>query len=208
MAGLKASIRSRGPLSRLREDVSSETSPRPMVVRGGDATLNEPVGHCPSAEGIFFPQRPVLKIDGHGYSSTIVHRILHLAGVTSSFDVAELALKVVGEIAISDRQINKLTLKLGQRWRRIGTLARVGTWNNLCRGSRRLQKRRRIWRRYSVDGGRMRTREPAQGRGVHEPHWRETKNAAFHRMQTRRSTKTRNPICPTVSAIKPMWRSW
>jgi hypothetical protein len=35
------------------------------------------------------------------------------------------------------------------------------------------------------DGGRMRTREPDQGRGVHQPHWRETKNAAFHRMQSR-----------------------
>jgi hypothetical protein len=34
------------------------------------------------------------------------------------------------------------------------------------------------------DGGRMRTREPDQGRGVHQPHWRETKNAAFHRMQS------------------------
>jgi hypothetical protein len=30
----------------------------------------------------------------------------------------------------------------------------------------------------------MRTREPDQGRGVHQPHWRETKNAAFHRMQS------------------------
>ena len=64
------------------------------------------------AVGIFFPQRPVLKIDGRGYSPTILHRILHLAGVTSSFDVAEVALKVVGEITISDRQINKLTSEI------------------------------------------------------------------------------------------------
>jgi hypothetical protein len=35
------------------------------------------------------------------------------------------------------------------------------------------------------DGGRMRTRRPEQGRGIHEPHWRETKNAAFHRMHSR-----------------------
>ena len=34
------------------------------------------------------------------------------------------------------------------------------------------------------DGGRMRTREPDQGRGVHRPHWRETKNAGFHRMKS------------------------
>jgi hypothetical protein len=35
------------------------------------------------------------------------------------------------------------------------------------------------------DGGRMRTRRPDRGRGIHEPHWRETKNAAFHRMWSR-----------------------
>ncbi len=34
------------------------------------------------------------------------------------------------------------------------------------------------------DGGRMRTRQMDQGRGVHGPCWRETKNAAFHRMRS------------------------
>ncbi len=89
--------------------------PRRVVVRGGDATLDEPVGHCPTCRRDFFPQRPALKIDGHGYRPTILHRVLHMAGVTSSFDVAEEALKVVGEISISDRQINKLTSEIGQQ---------------------------------------------------------------------------------------------
>ncbi len=40
------------------------------------------------AVGIFFPQREALKIDGHGYSPTILHRILHMVAVTSSYDVA------------------------------------------------------------------------------------------------------------------------
>jgi hypothetical protein len=127
----------------------------------------------------------VLKIDGHGYSPTILHRILHLAGVTSSFDVAEVALKVVGEIAISDRQINKLTSEVGEE----------------MAADRDVRTRRYVEqplpRQPTVaevpldlaavfgDGGRMRTREPDRGRGVHQPHWRETKNAAFHRMQSR-----------------------
>ena len=127
----------------------------------------------------------MLKIDGHGYSSTILHRILHLAGVTSSFDVAELALKVVGEIEISDRQINKL-------------ISEVGAEMAADRDARtRRYVEQPLPRRASVaevppdlaavfgDGGRMRTREPDCGCGVHQPHWRETKNAAFHRMQSR-----------------------
>jgi len=36
-----------------------------------------------------------------------------MAGVTSSFDVAEVALRVVGELSVSDRQINKLVTELG-----------------------------------------------------------------------------------------------
>jgi hypothetical protein len=34
----------------------------------------------------------------------------------------------------------------------------------------------------SIDGGRMQTRKEGGGLGVHEPHWRETKNALFMRM--------------------------
>jgi hypothetical protein len=50
--------------------------------------------------GISFPQRPVLKLDRHGYSPMILHRILHIVGVTIAFEMAETALKVVGEISI------------------------------------------------------------------------------------------------------------
>ncbi len=32
-----------------------KTVPRPVVVRGGDATLQEPVGHCPTCRRDFFP---------------------------------------------------------------------------------------------------------------------------------------------------------
>ena len=53
-----------------------------------------------------------MKLDGHSYNATILHRILHMAGVVSSFDVAAVALSVVGEIVISDRQINKLTTEV------------------------------------------------------------------------------------------------
>ena len=53
-------------------------------------------------------------MDGHGYSPTILHRILHIAGVTSAFDVAETALKVVGEVSIAARQINNLAKEAGE----------------------------------------------------------------------------------------------
>jgi hypothetical protein len=34
---------------------SLKTVPRPVVVRGGDAMLHEPMGHCPTCRRDFFP---------------------------------------------------------------------------------------------------------------------------------------------------------
>lgn len=107
-----------------------------------------------------------------------------MAGVVSSFDVAEVALAVVGEIDVSARQINKLTVEVG------GQLASD-------RDERTRQYVEQPLPRQATevdvppdlagvfcDGGRMRTREENHGPGVHGPHWREMKNAAFHRMQS------------------------
>ena len=63
--------------------------------------------------GIFFPLRPVLKIDGHEYSPTLYLRILHMASVVDGFDTAAIALEVVGELSVSSRQINKLATEAG-----------------------------------------------------------------------------------------------
>ena len=36
------------------------------------------------AVGIFSPQREALKVDGHGYSPTILHRVLHMVAVAAA----------------------------------------------------------------------------------------------------------------------------
>jgi hypothetical protein len=136
------------------------------------------------AVGIFFPLRPVLKIDGHQYSPTLYLRILHMASVVDGFDTAATALQVVGELSISSRQINKLvneagTAMAGERDGRTqqyveSPLPRVATPAEMPLDLAAV----------FGDGGRMRTRTPDHGSGVHLPHWRETKNASFHRMQS------------------------
>ena len=126
----------------------------------------------------------MLKIDGHGYSPTVLHRILHMAAVSSSFDQAAVSLQIVGELSISDRQINKLAAEMG------GQLAaerdaQTASWLSQSLPRLKTQPETPIeLAAVFTDGGRMRTRDPGRGRGVHNAHWRETKNASFHRMST------------------------
>lgn len=125
-----------------------------------------------------------MKVDGHGYSPTILHRILHIAAVTSSYDVAEVALSVVGELFVSARQINKLATAIGAE---MGSDRDARTRQYVQQPLPRQATEVNVRPDLAVvfcDGGRMRTRQEGQGVGVHEPHWRETKNAAFHRMQS------------------------
>lgn len=145
---------------------------------------------------IFFPQRSVLKIDGHGYSPTILYRILHMAGIVSSFDVAGVALKVVGEIEISARHINNLTSEVGQQLQQARD-ARTEQYVQQPLPRQKTQVEPAIdLAAVFCDGGRMRTREEDQGVGVHDPHWRETKNAGFHRMQSHTYLSDPQPDLP------------
>lgn len=124
----------------------------------------------------------MLRIDGHAYSPTILQRILHMAAVSSSFDQAEVSLKVVGELEISDRQINKLAKEMGSE---LANRRNTQTEEFVTQPLPRLATPPATpidLAAVFTDGGRMRTRETGRGRGVHNARWRETKNAAFHRM--------------------------
>ena len=121
----------------------------------------------------------MLKVDGHEYSPTLYLRILHMASVVDGFDTAAVALEVVGELSVSSRQINKLASEAGaamaeERDARTekhvqSPLPRVATTAEMPVDLAAV----------FGDGGRMRTRAPNQGSGVHRPHWRETKNAGY-----------------------------
>jgi hypothetical protein len=63
--------------------------------------------------GIFFPQRPLLKIGTHGYSPSVLNKIVQAAGQVKSHQVAAKVLGVVGEIAISGRHVNRLAEEIG-----------------------------------------------------------------------------------------------
>jgi hypothetical protein len=119
-----------------------------------------------------------------------------MAGVVNSFDVAAVALSVIGEIKISDRQINKLTTEVGQQLQQDRD-ARTAEYvhQDLPRPVTEVTPGPELAAVF-CDGGRMRTRQEDQGPGVHQPHWREPKNAAFHRMESEEFTEDPQPTLP------------
>ena len=107
-----------------------------------------------------------------------------MATVTSSYDIAATALDVVGELPISSRQINKLATAVGTEMASDrDARTRQYVEQPLPRQATEVDVRPDLAAVF-CDGGRMRTRREDQGTGVHEPHWRETKNAGFHRMRS------------------------
>lgn len=85
-------------------------------------------------------------------------------------------------ISISSRHLNNLTAKIGAELAEDRD-ARTGTYFDqpLPRTSHRPEMPIPL-ATVSIDGGRMQTRLDGGGVGVHDPHWRETKNALFLRM--------------------------
>src|SRR5207245_6680576 len=56
--------------------------------------------------GIFFPQRPVLKLDEHGYSPTTMYHILYATAEVKAHNKAATLLDGVDDLPITGTQVN------------------------------------------------------------------------------------------------------
>lgn len=130
---------------------------------------------APTAAGTFSPQRPILRLDGHGYSPALLRKIVTAGARLHSFADAAFALGLSG-LSISARHVQQLTQEVGT------DLARARD------GQAQKRRRRQLPPRVAtapevvaveVDGGRLRTRAAGSGRGVHEAENREDKIACL-----------------------------
>ncbi|MDN5939761.1 MAG: hypothetical protein L0H83_14015 [Salinisphaera sp.] len=144
-----------------------------------------------------------MKIDAHPYSPTLLHRILLMAGTADSCEAAATALRVVGEIEISARTVNELGAQFGEQMahERDGR-AQAYVERPLPRVATAVDSPPPLAAVF-CDGGRMRTRTCGQCHGIHQPHWRETKNAAFHRMQSASHEVDPQPELPPCFRDRP-----
>ncbi len=128
------------------------------------------------AVGIFFPQRPLLKLDTHAYSPSILHKIIGVAGQVKSFKVAAEVLALAADVSISGRHINRLTEEIGlemqqQRDQAMEDYVHHRRQEPLAPAPSTVA--------IGLDGGRVLTRTPGQGAGVHGKQWREDKVACL-----------------------------
>jgi hypothetical protein len=128
------------------------------------------------AAGIFFPQRPLLKLGTHAYSPSVLNKIVQAAGQVKSYQVAAKVLGIVGEIPISGRHVNRLTEEIGTELQE-KRARETEDYAHHRRGAPRSPAPRLV--AIALDGGRVLTRKSGQGPGVHGQQWKEDKVACL-----------------------------
>lgn len=122
--------------------------------------------------GIFFPQHRWLRLDSHGYSPRVFERIVIAGGQLKSFKLASVMLDQLSDIHVAAPHVRTLTLQVG------GELAEKRDQQTQDWIHDRLVLTPDDPPAVAVvepDGGRIMTRQPGRGPGVHEQAWREDK---------------------------------
>jgi hypothetical protein len=163
----------------------------PALEASSHTTNRRPIAR--PAAGIFFPQRPILKLGTHGYTPSVLHKIVTAAGEVKSHAVAAKVLGVVGEIAISGRHVNRLTEEIGRE-----LAAKRDRETEDYVHHRREEPKSPAPQRVAIalDGGRLMTRESGQGPGVHGEGWKEDKVACLLTLEGRTVAEDPHPQPP------------
>jgi len=133
---------------------------------------------APNAVGAFFPLREALGFDARELTPLLVQRIAVAAAEARSFERAVIVMKQVGDQGVSAKTIERVVHDVGPE------LAERRDADP--KTDEALAMRPASPPELAVvecDGGRIRTREPGHGPGVHSTTegWRETKNAVLIR---------------------------
>ena len=150
------------------------SNPLPAVLKSWNRKLT-----ALSVEGIFFPQRLRLGLDARELTPKLVEKIVFAGAESRSMKRAKIVLDKVGDVTISISTIERILHDVGLELKDLRECAPSRLPKSLVpplpAGPPKLAV-------VMADGGRMMTRQPGHGRGVHDQAWRETKNASFESM--------------------------
>ena len=124
------------------------------------------------------------------------------AAYAPSYPVGEIVLRKIAGIELTSRALNKTTVRIGtemvqQRDAQVEAYFSRPLMRRCTKPNTPIELAC-----VSNDGGRMQTRDEGAGLGVHNPHWRETKNALFSRMKSRSFTHDPHPELPACFATR------
>jgi hypothetical protein len=109
-----------------------------------------------------------------GYSPQVLRKAVRQASKAASFADASEDLRELAGISISPAHLERLAERIGSEWAAVRD-AEVAAFR--ARELPRAVTHTAPMSAVMLDGGRVRTRADDQPRGVHDPHWRETKVA-------------------------------
>lgn len=153
---------------------------------------------APAVGGIFFPLRCSLGLDNRDYSPTLVQKIAEAGATLHSFAQAAFALNLFG-VSISARHVGRITHAIGAEM--------IQKRTDKVDQRRRRQLPVRVAANpevvvVEVDGGRLRTREPGCGPGVHQKQSKEDKIACLATLQSEVHDQDPQPE-PPESFLQP-----
>jgi len=119
----------------------------------------------------------VLKLDTHGYSAAVLQKIVEAGGQLKSFDLASEMLGLLAEFSISAMHVARVTEEIGTELARARD-QHTEEWTHYRAEPEANTAPEAV--AVCVDGGRIMTRAPGHGRGVHERGWKEDKVACLH----------------------------
>ena len=159
---------------------------------------NPPVLARPAA-GIFFPLRPSLHLDAHGFSPAILGKIVRSAARSTSFAVAAGSLADEAEVQISGRQLERIAHEFGEQLQSDRDRRVEEFLDKTATPDVPVIPRLAV---VLIDGGRLQTRTEGSGRGpaAHDPAWREDKVANFMTMSTKSHDHDPHPELPRCFA--------
>lgn len=151
---------------------------------------------------LFFPQRIELSLDGDLFSPAVIERIVATGGACSSFVIAAKMILLLMDLEVASRTINNKTKKIGLELKAGRDEQTDAHLKRPITAEPHIAQPPVSLAAVQVDGGRMQTRTAGCGPGVHDPHWRENKNAGFYRMQGKRYSEDPHPELPSCFSSK------
>ena len=134
-----------------------------------------------------------MRLDSPNFSPAVLGKIVRAAGRCRSFQEAADGLADLAEVAISGRQTGRIAHEIGEELRR-ARQQQVEAFQ-----ADRLRPEVAVAPELAVvesDGGRLQTRAEDQGRGVHDPAWREDKFAHLMTMTCPSQDHDPHPALP------------